>query len=253
MYKRHHDVRTRRSEGTGGWLLETPEFQMWFENQVLEGFRVLLGLGDPGAGKTFIWYDWFCVCYVHLQHLSSFLIDYLRGILGRGRAALVYVYCDYRDKQNTCNMVGELAKQLLFQSSSIPDEVWALFEKDTKITTEIAQQIFTMLARRFESTYVCIDALDECEPEVRRNLLRILSTPREPPLHIFCTGRTSVEVEATELLGPLGTRIKEIYAHEEDLRRHIEAQIAQDRHKKAMDEQLLEEITEALLSRSQKL
>jgi hypothetical protein len=62
-----------------------------------------------------------------------------------------------------------------------------------------------------------------------------------------------VETEATELLGPLGTAKMQICAHEEDLRRHIEVHIAQDRHKKAMDEQLQEEITEALLSRSQKL
>jgi hypothetical protein len=221
----------------------------------LEGFRVLLGLGDPGAGKTFIWYGWFCVCYIHSHLPSSFLIDYLLGILGRGRVALVYVYCDYRDKdkQNTCSIIGELAKQLLLQSSSIPDEVWALFEKHTKITTEKAQQIFTALAGKFESTFVCIDALDECEPRSRSDLLQFLSAPNERSLYIFCTGRTSVEMEATEHLEPLGTQIRQIFAHEEDLRRHIEAEIAQDRRKKAMDEQLQEEIMEALLSRSQKL
>jgi hypothetical protein len=45
----------------------------------------------------------------------------------------------------------------------------------------------------------------------------------------------------------------QIFAHEADLRRHIEVQISQDRHKKAMDEQLQKDIIEALLSRSQKL
>jgi hypothetical protein len=168
---------------------------------------------------------------------------------------LVYIYCDYRDKdkQDMCSIVSELAKQLLLQSSSIPDEIWALFETHTAITTERAQQIFTLLARRFESTYVCIDALDECKPEARSNLLRFLSTPTGAPLHIFCTGRTSVEAETTELLGPLRTKIRQIYAHEEDIRRYIEVEIAQDRHKKAMDAQLQEEITKELLSRSQNL
>jgi hypothetical protein len=169
--------------------------------------------------------------------------------------ALVYVYCDYRDKakQDMCSIIGELAKQLLLQSSSIPDEVWTLFEEHTKITAERAQQIFVMLARRFESTFICIDALDECEPRSRSDLFRFLSTSKEASLHIFCTGRTSVETEATELLGPLGTQIRQIFAHEEDLRRHIEAQIAQDCRKGAMDEQLQEDITKVLLSRSQKL
>jgi hypothetical protein len=56
MDKRHHDVQSRRTEGTGSWLLETTEFRAWFDNQVLEGCRALLGLGEPGAGKTFAWY-----------------------------------------------------------------------------------------------------------------------------------------------------------------------------------------------------
>jgi hypothetical protein len=56
MNKRHRDVQSRRTEGTGSWLIESPEFQTWFDNQALEGPRVLLGFGEPGAGKTFIWY-----------------------------------------------------------------------------------------------------------------------------------------------------------------------------------------------------
>jgi hypothetical protein len=56
MYKRHHDLRARRSHGTGGWLIETPEFKHWFESRILEGCRILLGVGDPGAGKTLLWY-----------------------------------------------------------------------------------------------------------------------------------------------------------------------------------------------------
>jgi hypothetical protein len=56
MDKRHHNVQSRRTDGTGEWLIETPEFQGWFENQELEGCRVLLGFGEPGAGKTFVWY-----------------------------------------------------------------------------------------------------------------------------------------------------------------------------------------------------
>jgi hypothetical protein len=56
MEKRHQDVQSRHTEGTGGWLVETPEFKIWFDNQALEGRRVLLGYGEPGAGKTFMWY-----------------------------------------------------------------------------------------------------------------------------------------------------------------------------------------------------
>jgi hypothetical protein len=150
-------------------------------------------------------------------------------------------------------MIGELAKQLFIQSSSVPEELWTIFEKYSRINVEKAQQIFTLLSRRFESTYICIDALDECLPHTRSSLLRFFGTVQRSSLRIFCTGRTSVEAEVVELLEPLSTKTMEIYAHESDLRKHIEALVAVDRHKKAMDAQLLEEITKQLLSQSQKL
>jgi hypothetical protein len=184
---------------------------------------------------------------------SWFLIYHLRLVLDRSRLALIYIYCDYRDKdkQDACSLIGELAKQLFLQSRTVPDEMWKLFDKHSTITMEQAKKIFTLLLRGFESTYICIDALDECDPHSRSALLGFLRSI--DGIRIFCTSRTSIEVEATELLGPLGTRSVQIFAHEADLRRHIEVQISQDRHKKAMDEQLQKDITEALLSRSQKL
>lgn len=56
MEKRHYDVRSRRSQDTGTWLIETPQFKDWLDRRVSERYRVLLGLGDPGAGKTIAWY-----------------------------------------------------------------------------------------------------------------------------------------------------------------------------------------------------
>jgi hypothetical protein len=56
MAKRHRDVLAKRAEGTGRWLIDTAEFNIWFESEGLEGCRALIGFGDPGAGKTFAWY-----------------------------------------------------------------------------------------------------------------------------------------------------------------------------------------------------
>jgi hypothetical protein len=56
MEKRHQDVLAKRAQGTGVWMIDTPEFKVWFGNEELEGCRALLGFGDPGAGKTFAWY-----------------------------------------------------------------------------------------------------------------------------------------------------------------------------------------------------
>jgi len=53
---RHQDVRDRRVEEIGEWLLQTEEFSSWCvgnEGGELDN-AVLFCYGDPGVGKTFI-------------------------------------------------------------------------------------------------------------------------------------------------------------------------------------------------------
>ena len=56
-WKRHHDLSAARVEGVGDWVLETPEFREWRDSDNGESNKVLFCRGNPGAGKTFIWYD----------------------------------------------------------------------------------------------------------------------------------------------------------------------------------------------------
>jgi len=53
---RHQDIRDRRVENIGEWLLETEEFRGWHAGS--EGGKsnnaVLFCYGDPGVGKTYI-------------------------------------------------------------------------------------------------------------------------------------------------------------------------------------------------------
>jgi len=53
---RHQDIRDRRVEDVGGWLLQTEEFRRWYAGS-MEGESdnvVLVCYGGPGTGKTFI-------------------------------------------------------------------------------------------------------------------------------------------------------------------------------------------------------
>ena len=51
--RRHHDVRTKRFEGVGDWLLATSEFQEWRGGKGADK-AVLFCSGNPGAGKTYL-------------------------------------------------------------------------------------------------------------------------------------------------------------------------------------------------------
>lgn len=53
---RHDDIRARRVEHVGDWLLRTEEYQGWFHG--IQGGKsnhsALFCYGDPGVGKTYI-------------------------------------------------------------------------------------------------------------------------------------------------------------------------------------------------------
>ena len=53
---RHHDIRDRRVENIGDWLLQTEEFKSWYASSGggESDNAVLFCYGDPGAGKTYI-------------------------------------------------------------------------------------------------------------------------------------------------------------------------------------------------------
>ena len=55
---RHQDVRDRRVENVGEWLLQTEEFKSWYAGSGggESDNAVFFCYGDPGAGKTFIRY-----------------------------------------------------------------------------------------------------------------------------------------------------------------------------------------------------
>ena len=53
---RHQDIRDRRVEGVGEWVLQTEEFKNWYASSggSESDNAVLFCYGDPGVGKTFI-------------------------------------------------------------------------------------------------------------------------------------------------------------------------------------------------------
>ena len=53
---RHQDIRDRRVENIGEWLLQTEEFRSWSSGEGGESDNeVLFCYGNPGVGKTYIW------------------------------------------------------------------------------------------------------------------------------------------------------------------------------------------------------
>jgi len=51
---RHQDVRTKRMDGVGNWVLETKEWREWRGNEGGADKAVLFCYGHPGVGKTYL-------------------------------------------------------------------------------------------------------------------------------------------------------------------------------------------------------
>jgi len=60
---RHQDICNQRVGGIGDWLLETEEFRSWYNGSEKgeSDHPALLCYGDPGVGKSYIWYGGRCV------------------------------------------------------------------------------------------------------------------------------------------------------------------------------------------------
>ena len=53
-HKRHQDVRNRRVDGVGEWVLQRSEFESWRKGRGGLTSRALLCCGAQGVGKTYI-------------------------------------------------------------------------------------------------------------------------------------------------------------------------------------------------------
>ena len=54
--RRHHDIRSRRVQEVGDWLLQTKEYRNWLDgvSEGKSGGSALFCYGGPGVDKTYI-------------------------------------------------------------------------------------------------------------------------------------------------------------------------------------------------------
>lgn len=139
---------SRRQEGTGQWLFESPEFNTWMNKPG----ETLLCKGIPGAGKTM---------------LASIAIDHLKNALSHKNTPVVYIYCDYKrqQEQTPINLMASILKQLLQIRVTVPDYVMNSYHHHINSGTRQNSQeiggIVKSLLGELPQAYIVVDALDE--------------------------------------------------------------------------------------------
>lgn len=203
------DVFSRRTEGTGQWLLDSTQFKSWVETEN----KTLFCPGIPGAGKTV---------------LTSVAVNALNTrFQADGNVAVIHMYCNYKqqEEQNVEDILASLLKQLIQRKFTLP-EVRALRDKyimkqPRPSASELLSTLQSVIAN-FSRVFIFVDALDECSSSCRTKLLNHLFELRaRPRTSLFTTARfiTEITVEFEQHLN------LEIRASPQDIHTYVEGYI----------------------------
>ena len=183
-------------------------------------------------------------------NVSSLVIDTLCKQAVGGKAAVACFDFDFAtlEEQSIAAILGSILKQVVSGLDEVPEGIVRAFRGREKVIggqrlalAEIVEFLQDISSSR--STFICIDALDECPPEHRVKLLDSLNQilQRSRGARLFLTGRQHILGEVDQhLAGRVAT--KSITPSKGDIIIFLRKKLKEDTIPGAMDESLEEEI-----------
>ena len=177
------------------------------------------------------------------------MIDTVCKQAGGENAAVACFYFDFasREEQLPAAVLGSVLKQVVDGLDKVPKRIVKTFRKREVIGSQrlSVEEIIEFLQdiSSSRSTFICIDALDECLPKYRGRLLDSLNQilQNSPGTRVFLTGRRHIRDEIDKhLAGKAATRA--ITPRKDDIVVFLRAKLKEDTIPDAMDESLEEEI-----------
>ncbi|KAJ7105129.1 hypothetical protein C8R43DRAFT_1165980 [Mycena crocata] len=180
MAEKQHETQRLHHEGTGSWFLDGQPFAEWKE---VPG--VLWIEGRSGTGKT-----------VLSSTVIRKLVDGRHGSVPTRRVA--YFYFDFRDekKQRVETMLRCIVLQLSAQSPNpyaVLDQLYETVKGQTLPTRNSLLKVLENLLLELGTTYLVLDALDECEKKDHQDLIQLISRVQEwtqSRVHLLMTSQT---------------------------------------------------------------
>ena len=175
-----------RQQGTGMWLLESPEYQTWSQT---ENSKLWLH-GIPGAGKTV---------------LAATVIEEVLRTSSVSHAVAFY-YCDYKEPEThkpSC-VLGSLVQQLAKQDEQCFEKIQSFCDKrnpeckdESQYDSQELQTLILDMGANFERVTLVVDGLDECgsnTAEVTEFLVGLHCEDNETNMRILLLSRDEVEI-----------------------------------------------------------
>ena len=170
------------------------------------------------------------------------------------------LYCDFlaQQEQSTANMLGAILKQLASRGSILKD-IQVAFQKARKeyggrgLQPSDLVEIIKKAIKSLSRVFICIDALDECTPQHRQELLQslreIVRVSRN--IRIFLTGRPHIENEIMKSFGKV-VRIP-LSPARGDIESYLKMRLSRDTDPYAMDDELRADIMRVILERTSEM
>lgn len=165
----------------------------------------------------------------------SAVIDYIERRFYKDNVGIAFLYCNYkeRDTQTTQTLIGSLVQQLVQRYPDVPSGLKVLYDDHSRNrqtpTPPTVPECLQLLKSQLvycPTTFLVVDALDECDDQTRRELCAQL---RNLPgsTHLLITSRHNPELE--DQIQP-STRL-EIRASNKDIEMYLEDRIENKEHR----------------------
>ena len=178
------------------------------------------------------------------------MIDTLCDQVLEENAAVACFYFDFaaQEEQSPAAILGSVLKQLVGGLDEVPERIVKAFQERAKVVggrALVLAEIIEFL-KDFSSsrrTFICIDALDECQAGHRAKLLDSLNQilRGSPGTRIYLTGRPHIRGEVEKHLAMMAVT-RSIKPTKDDIVIFLRAKLREDTIPEAMDGSLEEEI-----------
>ncbi|KAL9066249.1 MAG: hypothetical protein Q9161_007706 [Pseudevernia consocians] len=162
----HQQVKKKALSGSGQWLLQDPLYIQWYKQSVSS----LLWLhGKPGSGKSTL--------------VSLVIEDMVKRFRASQSALPVYFYCARTaaepERSNPNAVLASILRQLSCVQPDAPllSPVIEKYKrhgegfKSKGLDIEDSRDLIVRLVEDYDMSIVVVDALDECDPNMRQDLL----------------------------------------------------------------------------------
>ncbi|KAJ5912527.1 hypothetical protein N7504_001410 [Penicillium tannophilum] len=244
-YGKHHiSVREARTSGTCEWLLQSGKFCEWWN---INSSAVLWLQGSIGTGKTFLTsmvIDHAMDYLEHSQDNAGFAYFYCNRNEGSRRDPLCVLQSYVRQLSTAVGRPGHMRKSLQVASDEASRQASHFGIKDCE--SQLLESV-----NGYSQTIFILDALDECEPGSRYQLIQAIGdliSKSDSFVKVFISSRPDIDIKnAFENRSSI-----EILAmdNECDIEKFVNEEIEKPRQWGQISPQLQKDIVEAILDGS---